>query len=73
MKTETDLKYKYTLITKGSIKKKQNINTLKSNLNVLVIYQMMKVYISKANFSWSKQLIILVLRTFEFDTEKSQV
>lgn len=72
MKTETDLKYKYTLITKGSIKN-QNINTLKSNLNVLVIYQMMKVYISKANFSWSKQLIILVLRTFEFDTEKSQV
>lgn len=50
MKTETDLKYKYTLITKGSIKKK-NINTLKSNLNVLVIYQMMKVNISKANFS----------------------
>lgn len=36
MKTETDLKYKYTLITKGSIKK-QNINTLKSNLNVLDI------------------------------------
>lgn len=33
----------------------------------------MKFYISKANFSWSKQLTILVLRTFEFDTEKSQV
>lgn len=33
MKTETDLKYKYTLITKGL--KKQPINTLKSNLNVL--------------------------------------
>lgn len=37
MKTETDLKYKYTHITKGSIKKTQNINTLKSNLNVLDI------------------------------------
>lgn len=34
MKTETDLKYKYTLITKG-FKKNKNINTLKSNLNVL--------------------------------------
>lgn len=33
MKTETDLKYKYTLITKGL--KKTPINTLKSNLNVL--------------------------------------
>lgn len=38
MKTETDLKYKYTHITKGSIKKPpKNINTLKSNLNVLDI------------------------------------
>lgn len=35
MKTETDLKYKYTLITKGL--KKTPINTLKSNLNVLDI------------------------------------
>lgn len=35
MKTETDLKYKYTLITKVFLKKKQNINTLKSNFNVL--------------------------------------
>lgn len=49
MKTETDLKYKYTLITKGSIKN-QNINTLKSNLNVLVIYQTMKVLFFKSEF-----------------------
>lgn len=36
MKTETDLKYKYTLITKGSIKPPKTY-TLKSNLNVLDI------------------------------------
>lgn len=36
MKTETDLKYKYTLITKGSINPPKTY-TLKSNLNVLDI------------------------------------
>lgn len=36
MKTETDLKYKYTLIIKGSIKTPKTY-TLKSNLNVLDI------------------------------------
>lgn len=37
MKTETDLKYKYIHITKGSIKKKIKHKYLKRNLNVLDI------------------------------------
>lgn len=71
-----NIHYYYYIIIKGSIyKKPHKCLKIKFKLGYCVRYikWCMQLYISKANFSWSKQLINLVLSTFKFDSEKSKV